>query len=73
MQKIKGFTLIELLIVVAIIGIGVAVLFPLIFKGELGVTCNAGYKFTSGEYGVQIFDEQGHAIPCETNSSLSFK
>lgn len=67
MNKLKGFTLIELMIVIAIIAIIVAIIFPAINGGELGVTCKAGYKFSvdMNGYQQQIFDENGRAIPCK--------
>lgn len=68
MNKIKGFTLIELIIVLAIIGVIAGIILPRLIPGfEFGVTCKAGYKFSSDENGYQqqIFDEQGRAIPCK--------
>jgi prepilin-type N-terminal cleavage/methylation domain-containing protein len=65
----KGFTLIELIIVVALLSILTAVVFPVLFDGsfEFGTTCKAGYKFSVDANGThqQIFDENNRAIPCK--------
>lgn len=65
----KGFTLIELMIVVALLSILVAIIFPVLDDGtfEFGVVCKAGYKFSSDANGFQqqIFDENNRAIPCK--------
>ena len=62
----RGFTLIELLIVLAIIGIFLAVITGAMTDGTL---CRGGYKFVQTRWDVieyrQLMDAQGRGIPCE--------
>jgi prepilin-type N-terminal cleavage/methylation domain-containing protein len=62
MNKNKGFTLIELLIVVAIVGIILAV----VFGNRDSTKCVGGYVFTN-DYNrpTQVLDEKGAGIRCD--------
>lgn len=77
-MKSKGFTLIELAIVVAILGILIAVGTSAFkrFNGNdtqtrgvqsgpapVSVLCLSGFKFSAD--GKQMVDENGHGIKCE--------
>lgn len=64
-MKQRGFTVIELLIVIAIVGILAAVIFPAVTGPRDGTRCVSGFKFTDQyRHSVQVLDEQGHGIPC---------
>lgn len=72
----KGFTLIELMIVIAIIGIIVAIVAPVIagnspstqfgFGGTTQTRCHDGFKVIVGTNGhvQQMIDENGHGVRC---------
>jgi len=77
MKKLNGFTLIEVMIVIAIIGILIAMVVPVMNSKESkevtwglnGLTesrCIDGYKFIVGQDGGarQIMDEAGRGIRC---------
>ena len=73
----KGFTLIEAMIVVAILGIVVAIAAPIIlgagndtqfgWSGTTETRCHGGYQVVVGQRGYvqQLVDQNGHGIPCE--------
>ncbi len=66
----NGFTLIELMIVLAIIGILVAMIVPVITgksQSKPDHKCIAGYAFTFG--GTQILSENGKGVPCAMQSN----
>lgn len=78
-MKQKGLTLIELMIVIAIIGIVVAVAAPVIFgdsstrshsygiNGLAEIRCIEGMKFVVGRSGSvqQMLGPNGGGIPCQ--------
>jgi prepilin-type N-terminal cleavage/methylation domain-containing protein len=81
-MKQKGFTLIELMIVLAILGIVIAVAAPVILghtpgsnasygvNGLVESRCVDGLKFIVDNRGhaTQVMDTLGHGVPCsETN------
>ena len=79
-MKNQGFTLIEILIVIAIVGIFIAIVVPLTSLGysngansySIGVNgmveerCIGGYKFVIGNKGqpTQVLDQYGKGSPC---------
>ena len=64
MKKQKGFTLIELMIVIAIIGIFLAIIVgPKMAGADISTRCIGGYTHNAVT-GAQIFDKSGVGIPC---------
>lgn len=77
MNSHKGFTLIELMIVIAIIGILVAIFFPVVagdnssnytvgINGVVEMRCINGYQFTIDQTGGarQVIDSFGKGLEC---------
>lgn len=84
-MKARGFTLFELMIVLAIIGILAAVIFPAAIGAKQGSSgysigingtveerCIAGYKFVVGNKGqpTQVLDQFGKGVPCGDQESV---
>jgi prepilin-type N-terminal cleavage/methylation domain-containing protein len=65
MKTSKGFTLIEIMIVVAIVGIVLAVAIPAITGNNItsSVSCRGGYEFDRSS-NRQIIGVNGGGIPC---------
>jgi len=77
MRKTRGFTLIEVLIVIAILGILLAITVPAITDQNTTrpeTSCIGGMTFTNpydSDEARQILDVEGKGIPCGANAERS--
>lgn len=63
----KGFTVIEAMIIIAIVGIGIAIAIPTMTgQKQQDFVCISGYKFVRGG---QLIGQNGGGVPCSVDNN----